>query len=126
MTPASAASMLNRQLASHGENIELWHETGSQKIPFKIGVRALVRDYSPEELVGGIAQTDSRVTVSGREIIGTGWPGPNSSATPTEQDRRIPHKGDVAIIAGRRRIIEFAGPIYMAGELVRINMRVLG
>ena len=125
MTPESAIAMLDRQLAMHGEDVELWHETGTQKIPFKVRCRAFVRGYAAQELVGGIAQTDSKIVMSPTEIIRAGWPGPNSSATPTDQDRRVPRKGDAVIISGRKRAVEAAGGIYLAGEPVRIEMRVL-
>jgi hypothetical protein len=117
---------LNAALAADGEWIELWRETGTQKIPFKVRCRAFVRGYAAQELVGGIAQTDSKIVMSPSEIIRAGWPGPNSSATPTNQDRRVPRKGDAAVIAGHKRAVEAAGGIYLGGELVRIEMRVLG
>jgi hypothetical protein len=117
---------LNAALAADGEWIELWRETGTQKIPFKVRCRAFVRGYAAQELVGGIAQTDSKVIMSPTEILRVGWPGPNSSVTPTDQDRRVPRKGDAAVIAGRKRAVEAAGGIYLGGELVRIEMRVLG
>lgn len=121
-----AVADLNAALAADGEWIELWRETGTQKIPFKVRCRAFVRGYAAQELVGGIAQTDSKVIMSPTEILRVGWPGPNSSVTPTDQDRRVPRKGDAAVIAGRKRAVEAAGGIYLGSELVRIEMRVLG
>ena len=118
-----AVADLDAALAADGEWIELWRETGTQKIPFKVRCRAFVRGYAAQELVGGIAQTDSKVVMSQTEIIRSGWPGPNSSATSTNQDRRVPRKGDAVIIAGRKRAIEAAGGIHLGGELVRIEMR---
>lgn len=117
---------LDAALAADGEWIELWRETGTQKIPFKVRCRAFVRGYAAQELVGGIAQTDSKLIMSPTQIIRAGWPGPNSSATPTDQDRRVPRKGDAVVIAGRKRAVETAGGIYLGGELVRIEMRVVG
>lgn len=117
---------LDAALAADGEWIELWRETGTQKIPFKVRCLAFVRGYAAQELVGGIGQTDSKVVISPTEIIRAGWPGRNSSATPTDQDRRVPRKGDAVVIAGRKRAVETAGGIYPGGELVRIEMRVLG
>ena len=127
MTDAEQAiADLTAALAADGEWIELWRETGTQKIPFKVRCRAFVRGYTAQELVGGIAQTDSKIVMSPTEIIRAGWPGPNSSATPTDQDRRVPRKGDAVVIAGRKRTVETAGGIYVAAELVKIEMRVLG
>ena len=127
MTDAEQAiADFNAALASDGEWIELWRETGQQRIPFKVTCRAFVRGYAAQELVGGIAQTDSKIVMSPTEIARAGWPGPNSSVTPTNQDRRVPRKGDAVVIAGRKRAVEAAGGIYLGGELVRIEMRVLG
>ena len=56
MTEAEQAiADLNAALAADGEWIELWRETGTQKIPFKVRCRAFVRGYTAQELVGGIA-----------------------------------------------------------------------
>jgi len=127
MTDAEQAiADLDAALAAAGEWIDLWRETGPQRIPFKVRCRAFVRGYAAQELVGGIAQTDSKIVMSPTEIIRAGWPGPHSSATSTEQDRRVPRKGDAVIISGRKRAVETAGGIYLASELVRIEMRVLG
>lgn len=120
---------LDAALAEDGEDIEIWRLIGTQQIPIKVKCRAFVRGYSAEELVGGISQTDSRVVISPTEIIASGWPGPQV-ASPVQpnanQDHRVPRKGDKAVIAGRTRNIEIAHPIYIDGQLVRINMRVLG
>ena len=121
-----AIADLDVALANDGERIELWRETGTQKIPFKVRCRAFVRGYSAQELIGGITQQDSKVILSPTEITRSGWPGPNSSATSTNQDRRMPRKGDAVVIAGRKRAVEAAGGSYVAGDLVRIELRVLG
>jgi hypothetical protein len=128
MTDAEQAiADLDAALASDGEWIELWRETGQQRVPFKVRCRDFVRGYAAQELVGGIAQTDSKIVMSPTEIVRAGWPGaPNSSAMSTNQDRRVPRRGDAVVIAGRKRAVEAAGGIYLSGELVRIEMRVLG
>ena len=121
-----AIADLDAALASDGEWVELQRQTGTPQIPFKVTCRAFVRGYTAQELVGGISQTDSKLILSPTEITRAGWPGPNSSATSTNQDRRVPRKGDAVVIAGRKRAVEAAGGIYLGGELVRIEMRVLG
>ena len=121
-----AIADLDAALAADGEWIELQRLTGTALIPFKVTCRAFVRGYTAQELIGGISQTDSKLILSPTEITRSGWPGPNSSATSTNQDRRMPRKGDAVIISGRKRAVETAGGIYLASELVRIEMRVLG
>ncbi len=127
MSEASEALLaLDGALAEVGQTITLRRFTGTQKIPFNVECRAIVRGYSPEELVNGITQQDSMVILSPSEIERKGWPGPQSSADPSNVDRRIPRKSDAAVIAGAQRNVEAAVGIYVAGALVRIEMRVLG
>lgn len=117
---------LDKSLAVDGEWIELQRLAGTQLIPVKVKCRAFVRGYGADELIGGITQTDSKVIISPSEIIKAGWPGPNSSATPTKQDRRVPRVNDKAVIVGKTRNIAVSLPIYVDGELVRVDMRVSG
>ena len=126
MTPQHATAMLLRQISKHGEKVDLIRLTGTQLTPLTVTCRAFVRAYRPEELVGGIIQGDSRVILSPQEIEANGWPGPNSSATPTGQDRRVPRKGDRIVIAGKVRNIESGTPVYLAGQLVRIEVQARG
>lgn len=137
MTPDAAVSMLNSQLAKHGEDIELIRTTGltgPQAAAYGVICRAFVRGYSAEELIAGITQSDSKVILGPTEIEASGWPGPETarettSGTPissTTGDIRIPRKNDKAVIAGRQRNIEASVGLYMAGVLVRIEMRVAG
>ena len=121
-----AIAALDEALTDVGQQITLQRLTGTQLIPFAVQLQALVRGYTPEELVGGITQQDSFVILSPTEIDRNGWPGANSSATPTNQDRRVPRKGDKAIINGKLRNVEAAVGIYVADVLVRIELRVLG
>lgn len=129
MTPTSAVAMLDRQLAAHGEDIRLqWLTAGPSgaQIPVEVKCRAFVRGYSPEQLIGGITQDQSQVTISPTEIIAQGWPGPALSNAAPEQDRRIPRKDARVFIKDKPRNVEAAQGIYLGGELVRIDMRVKG
>lgn len=121
---------LNMTLAEDGEWISIRRLFGTQLIPVSVTCRAFVRTVSNEELQAGIAQTNSNVILSPSEIIASGWPGPwtPSAAEPVNPgtDRRVPIKGDKAIIKGRTRNIEVSKPIYVDDELVRIELRVLG
>lgn len=126
MTPAQLRADLDSTLAEDGEDIEIHRLVGTQLIPIKVTCRAFVRGYKPDEIVGGINQNDKRVILSPTEIIAKGWPGPNSSATPTNRDRRVPIKGDRVVIQGRNYNVEVAGGIYVRDDLVRIEMQVRG
>lgn len=125
MTPAEMIADLDAELADDGEDIRLQRLTlgpGGQQIPFEVVCRAFVRGYDPQELVGGITQTDSRVIMSPTQIIAHQW----TSGATGNQDKRVPIKGNRAFIAGKPRNVEAAMGKYVDGELVRIEMRVLG
>lgn len=126
MTPEQLRADLDAALSDAGEVVELQRLVGAQLVPIKVTCRAFVRGYEPEEIVGGINQNDKRVIMSPTEIIAEGWPGPNSSATPTERDRRVPIKGDRAVIKGKNYNVESAVGIYVRDELVRIELQVRG
>lgn len=121
-----AIAALDAALATAGQDIRLQRLSGTQQIPFEVTCRAMVRGYQPSELVGAIGQQDSFVILSASEIGRKGWPGPASSASSDASDRRVPRKGDRAVINGKARTIEAAAGIYVDDELVRIEMQVKG
>ena len=118
---------LDSALSRAGQDIVLRRIYGqSPKTNYvDVTVRAAVRSYSPEELVGGINQTDSKVIASPTDIARAGWPG-GELPSAIVVDPSLPRINDVAIIDGRKRNIQVVNPIYVLGELVRIEMRVLG
>lgn len=126
MSGAQDRADLDAALAEDGEWIEIHRLVGTQQIPIKVDCRAFVRGITAAQLAAGVKQDSSNVIISPTQIIEKGWPGPNSSATPTTTDRRVPKLGDKAVIAGKTRQIEVSLPIYVDGELVRIDIRVLG
>lgn len=123
MSASDAIRDLDTALATDGEDIELHRLIGTQAIPIKVTCRAFVRGYAPSQLSGEIIQGDSSVIISPSEIIRSGWPG---SSTQKASDKRVPLKNDKCLIAGRIRNIEAVAPIYIDGELVRIDMHVRG
>lgn len=106
---------LNRALARAGEDVVLRRNTGTPTVPVNTDVtcRAAVRSPTAQELVAGYTQTDSVVILSPSEATAASWPLPV-------------RKGDRVLIQGRFRAVESVNPIFVAGELVRINLRVLG
>jgi hypothetical protein len=93
---------------------------------YDVTVRAAVRSFQPEELVGGISQTDSHVIISPTQIAAAGWPGDGESPSVTVPDPTLPRINDKLVIAGRVRNVKVVQPIYINGELVRIEMNVSG
>lgn len=121
---------LDKTLETDGEWIEIRRLYGTQLIPVSVTCRAFVRTVTAEELIAGITQESSNIIMSPSEIIAAGWPGPwtPSAAEPVNPgtDRRVPRKGDKAVIKNRVRNVEITKPIYVDDELVRIELRVLG
>lgn len=125
MTPRECIADLDASLATDGEQIVLQRMTlgpSGVQVAFSVNCIAFVRGYEPSEMVGGITQQDSRVIISPTEIVAAGW----TSGRPANEDRRVPMKGNRAIIKGKVRNVEAAVGKYVGGELVRIEMRVLG
>lgn len=111
MTPQQAIAKLDRAIASNGQTVTIRRGTATAPTA-QVTVKAHVRGYKSDELVGGISQTDSFVILSptGFEAWPGGWP----------------KKDDWAIIDGRPRTILAAGPIKMNDVLVRIELQVKG
>lgn len=123
--PESLIADLDAALAEAGEDVVLQRLTGTQQIPFSVTCRAVVRGYTPEELVAGsgIVQGDSKVILSPTEIERAQWPGAQPQST---GDKRVPRVKDVLIVQGKPRNVMAAMPFYVAGELVRIELQVRG
>lgn len=120
MNSQDLVSGLNASLARCGEDVILRRVTSG--VNNDITVRAFVRAVSPEQLMAGVKQDNSNVIISPTEIIDNGWPGTVSDIS----DVRVPTTNDWLVIAGRPRKIEFVAPIYVAGGLVRMDIRVTG
>jgi len=118
---------LDADLEEDGEYITLRRVIGSgsntsnvdcQKVP------AAVRAFKPEELVGGITQTDSQVIISPTVLRRKQWLPPASPSLPSFP--WLPQINNKAIIQGRVRKISFMKPIVVGGEVVRIELVVAG
>lgn len=118
---------LDAALAEAGEDIVLRRIVGTgNQAPIDVRVRARVDDVDPEELVAGSgsAQQRAKVIISPTQIIAAQWPG--GVVPGYVGDPRVPVRGDKAVIRGKARNIEFAKPFVIGGELVRIELTVLG
>lgn len=119
---------LDTDLAEAGEDVIIRRLTGTgNQVNVDVTCRAFVRAFQPHELVDTIIQGDSSVIISATQLLASGWPGagpvPAPGATP---DRRVPNSGDKIIIAGRPRTVVAGAPIYLSGQLVRVNLQVRG
>jgi hypothetical protein len=122
---SSLIAALDAALAQAGEDAILRRIVGTapNTINIDVVVRASVRSFQPVELVGGISQTDSHVIISPTQIANAQWPG-GELPSPTVANPTLPRINDRLIINGRVRSIQVVDPIYIGGELVRIEMRV--
>lgn len=110
---------LDRALARSGQTVTLRRLTNTDLA----GIPAMVRGYSPDELVDGITQQDSFVIISPTQINAAGWPG---TQVPGQPDIRIPrhNRGDLCIINGQTRAVQAGVGIYVRDVLARIEFRV--
>ncbi|MCP1200058.1 hypothetical protein [Notoacmeibacter sp. MSK16QG-6] len=113
MTPARAIAMLDRQIARHGETVTL-KRVAPNAPAVTHDVKAFMRGYSAEELIGGIAAGDSEIALSPTSLAGSAF------------EAALPERGDQVTAAGRLRRIEFAVPVRLDGTLVRMNLTVRG
>ncbi len=116
MTPVQAIAMLDRQLARHGEDIILQRlatdiATGAQFALNQVDpCRAMVRANEPQELSAMTGEApNTHVILSPTDLARAMFPG-------------VPQKDDRLIIQGRNNNVEIVSPIYLAGQLVRINI----
>jgi hypothetical protein len=122
-----AIRILDDALEAEGEDIKLRRVVGTvNQQNVDCDVRAGVRSPRADELVGAITQDDLFCILSPTQINRAQWPG-GQPVTLTE-DPRIPSKnrGDRAYVRGKWRTVQWGQGFYPQGQLVRIEMRVLG
>lgn len=108
MTPEHAIAKLQRQLARHGQNVDLRKIVNGQIQSEALAQRAFVRGYKPDELVGPIQQGDRIVVLL-----------PDALVISLK-------KGDAVVIAGAKTNVEAAEIVRMNDVPVRVNVRVRG
>ena len=113
MTPTHAVAALDRQIAAHGQSVSLRKNGAAADGSADATVRAFVRGYRPEELAGGVQQTDSQVVLSPSALAGTVF---------AAGAKRL----DKILIDGRLRNIEGANPVRINGVIVRHELWVRG
>lgn len=114
MNPDTIIADLDASLVRAGETVTVRRYTAPSGTPRpKIeaeDVPASVRAVKPEEMVGDIKATHSRVVLSPTGL---------TSLLPLKKDDKI-------VIQGRERNIDHPGPIFVQGQLVRMNLMVAG
>lgn len=105
--------MTSQFIRDYGEPVTLRRLTGTAQIPMDIAVRAVVREFDPQQLVGTIQQGDRTVILSNHEIAARRWPGP-------------PRKGDQVVIVGAKMAVQSVETVRIGGEVIRHNLVVRG
>jgi len=109
---------LDRALARVGEDVVLRRMVSGS--PVDVTCRGRVRSPNAQELAGGYSQSDSVLILSPTEIAIANWPGDSSLI------RGGGASGDKVKIQGRFRNVERVNPIYVAGVLVRYELKAVG
>jgi hypothetical protein len=119
---------LDKSLVVDGEDFILRRVIGAaNQTNIDVLCRGFVRRYKAQELTSVIIQGDSNIIMSPTRIIAAQWPGGTPvTASDAALDRRVPRKNDKVVLQGKVRNIETAEPIYIANELVRIEIQVRG
>lgn len=122
-------SVLAEGASGNGEDIKLRRVVGSSAATQQfvdVTVRANVRGVTEAELIAGIDQKSLYCIFSPTQINEAQWPGGQPQTV--TNDPRIPDKnrGDKAFVRGGWITVQWAAGFYPGGELVRIEMRVLG
>jgi hypothetical protein len=127
---SSLLAALDGALAAQGdvEKIKLRRVVGTTNQIFvdSPDIPARVNSPTSQDLIAGIQQDELICIFSPTQIIQAQWPG-GQPPTVTD-DPRIPSKnrGDKAFVRGRWRAVQWGQGFYPGGDLVRIEMRVMG
>jgi len=110
MTPESARAALARQISKHG-----WLITLKRNGVPSVEILARVRDFKPDELVGGIVQGDRQAVIPAAVLESTGWPG-------------APARGDQIVDNGRTMTVQAVDDSTrrIAGIVIGYNLTVRG
>ena len=108
MTPKQAIRSLDSQLTEHSEGIVLRHMTGGSLASSET-VRAFVRGYKPDEVIGSIQQGDGKISFSPTDLA------------------LAPKQNDKTVIGGTKvRNVQSVEEVRLAGVVVRYNLQVRG
>jgi len=123
---------LDSALAQTGEDIILRRTVGTAPniINVDVACRARIDAATVEQIAAGILATDFNIIMSPTQINDAQWPGGQVPALPPfDLDQRVPRAGpsDKVLMRGQApKAVASVDAKFIAGELVRINMRVSG
>jgi len=71
-----STARIQAMIDTAGQTVTLRRLTGTQAIPFDVAVKASIRGYQPDELIGPIQQGDREAIVAPQAMALAGWPLP--------------------------------------------------
>lgn len=130
---SGAIAALDRALrVGRSERVTLRRTVGvaPNDVSVSVDCLAAVTAATTEQIQAGIPATELNVILSPSEITAAQWPGGTVPALPPfDVDQRIPRAGvtDKILMRGQPpRAITHVDPQIIGGDLVRINLRVMG
>lgn len=118
---------LDQALLEAGEDVVLRRTSGTapNDIHKDVTIRAVVRAFRlrAEALASGLKQQVWIVIFSPSEIWATNWPGSSAALVP---DPQLPRRLDQFVFHGTTHTIEAVDPIFVGGELVRVEASCIG
>jgi hypothetical protein len=111
----SVADSITNALLRFGRTMTLRRNAWANGVatPTDVTVFGVTEGYTPQELVNGIMQGDSKVTFSNAQIAAAAWPGP-------------PAKNDQIVIDGRTRTILGVESKYLGTDVLVHVVQVRG
>lgn len=128
MSQAERIARLDAALAEAGSTITLQRvgpSSGSVVVLGAVDCPAAVRPVGrsmADGLAGSVAMSDDHIIISPTPLVVAGW----TSGRAGSGEEIVPMKGNRVLIGGRQRTIDSATAIRVQGEIVRIEMLVVG
>lgn len=125
-------AQLDRRLKQRGEPIYLRRQVNAGVANTYVQIRMLgiVQALTVQQLIGGITQQNFVIITSPTEIYRQQWPGgktpPATGSIIAPSDFRIPTTNDALFVRGAQRAIQRVAPVFDRGEMIRLEINVLG
>lgn len=119
-SPQATIDRLDASLGRRGQPVDLRRYVSGSELFVDLPLRAAVRGYEAEQLVGGVKASDSRFVLSPSDIgAAAAWPGAAGGD-------KAPRIGDFLVVNGIERKIEAVQPVVIGATVVRYDGRILG
>lgn len=115
MTPEAASRMAQR----YGQLVTLRRLTmaGTTAVYFDAEVRAKIRAYQPEEMVGAITQADREAVIPALDLLALQWPVPPREGANAD---RVVIDGKVSVVQSVEPRASLSGEVAMYAVRIRV------